>query len=401
MSRTTQIGAHALLFVLVFGMSATVDIGQMRKQLRNRSALLIGICLQFVILPFIGFVVVKLLGMDTAVGVALLVVTSSPGGSYSNWWCSIFNAELALSVTMTGISTLLSVFILPLNLVIYTTGSYSNDVVNALDWFALFLSLVVVIGGIVAGVLSSAWCNSTRFNLLANKLGNFAGIALVTFSAVVSSTNQDASLWNQNAIFYFGCAFPALVGVTIATYMASKFGLDKPERVSVAVEACYQNTGIATSVAASMFTGDQLATAIGVPLYYGIVEATILAIFCIVCWKVGWTKAPADENFCRMIATSYEVEQARLESPNAIEVVHNNNPNDEGDIEDLVFNQTVEGYQVDESSLQEKTNAGLLELRQIDAKEMVVAGLSSDSTPALRARRIDDDAVPAEAAEFT
>jgi len=401
MSRTTQIGAHALLFVLVFGMSATVDIGQMRKQLRNRSALLIGICLQFVILPFIGFVVVKLLGMDTAVGVALLVVTSSPGGSYSNWWCSIFNAELALSVTMTGISTLLSVFILPLNLVIYTTGSYSNDVVNALDWFALFLSLVVVIGGIVAGVLSSAWCNSTRFNLLANKLGNFAGIALVTFSAVVSSTNQDASLWNQNAIFYFGCAFPALVGVTIATYMASKFGLDKPERVSVAVEACYQNTGIATSVAASMFTGDQLATAIGVPLYYGIVEATILAIFCIICWKVGWTKAPADENFCRMIATSYEVEQARLESPNAIEVVHNNNRNDEGDIEDLVFNQTVEGYQVDESSLQEKTNAGLLELRQIDEKKMVVTGLSSDSNPALRARRIDDDAVPAEAAEFT
>lgn len=410
MSRATQIGAHILLFFLVFGMSATVDIGQMRKQLRNRTAILIGIFLQFVILPFVGFTVVKLLNMDAAIGVTLLVVTSSPGGSYSNWWCSIFNAELALSVTMTGISTLLSVVMLPLNLVIYTSGSYSNDVVKALDWFALFLSLVVVIGGIVSGVLSSYWCNSTRFNLLANKLGNFAGIALVTFSAVVSSTNQDASLWNQNAIFYLGCAFPALVGVTIATYLASKFGLDKPERVSVAVEGCYQNTGIATSVAASMFTGDQLATAIGVPLYYGIVEAVILACFCIVCWKAGWTKAPADENFFRMIATSYEVEQARLESPNAIEIVHNNNPTggDDGDIEDLVFNQTVEGYQVDESSLQEKTNAGLQELRQIDEindTSDVPTGLlpssSNNGTSSLRARRIDDDSIPAEAGEFT
>ena len=56
---------------------------------------------------------------------------------------------------MTLISTLLSVIMLPLNLVIYTTGSYGSQVVQALDWFALFLSLVVVIGGIAGGVLSS------------------------------------------------------------------------------------------------------------------------------------------------------------------------------------------------------------------------------------------------------
>lgn len=83
-NRATEIGAHILLFFLVFGMSATVDIGHMRKQLRNRTALLIGICLQFVILPFVGFCIVKILGMNAATGVTLLVVTSSPGGSYSN-----------------------------------------------------------------------------------------------------------------------------------------------------------------------------------------------------------------------------------------------------------------------------------------------------------------------------
>jgi len=302
----------------------------------------------------------------------------------------LFNADLALSVTMTGVSTLLSVVMLPLNLVIYTWSTYSNEVVKALDWFALFLSLIVVLGGITAGVLTSAWYNSTRFNLMANKLGNLAGVALVVFSAVVSSSSQDAGVWNQNIVFYIGCALPALVGVILATYMATKLGLEKPERVSVAVEGCYQNTGIATSVAASMFSGEKLATAIGVPLYYGLVEAFILACFCIVSWKIGWTKAPSDENFFRMIATSYEVEQARLESPNAIEVVHNSNRKDHGDIEDLVFNQTVEGYQVDESSLQEKTNAGLQEQRLMDEN-----GTTESS------RRIDDDALQAEAGEFT
>ena len=278
----------------------------------------------------------------------------------------MFNADLALSVTMTGISTLMSIIMLPLNLVIYTTQSYSNDVVNALDWFALFLSLIVVLGGITSGVLTSAWMNSTRFNLLANKLGNLAGLSLVIFSAVVSSTGQDAGIWNQNAIFYIGCAIPAIVGLILATFMATKLGLDKPERVSVAVEGCYQNTGIATSVAASMFVGENLKKAVGVPLYYGLVEMFILAIFCIVCWKVGWTKAPADENFFTMIVTSYEVEQARLEAPNAIEIVHNNNPTVDGDVENFVFNQTVDGFRVDENSMKEKTNAGLQESRRID-----------------------------------
>lgn len=378
-NRVEEIGTHILLFFLVFGMSATVDIGHMRKQLRNWRALMIGLSLQFIFLPFVGFCIVKILKMDETIGVTLLVVTTSPGGSYSNWWCSLFNADLALSVTMTGISTLLSTVMLPLNLVIYTWSTYSNEVVKSLDWFALFLSLIVVLGGITSGVLTSAWYNSTRFNLMANKLGNLAGLAMVVFSAAMSLTNKDGGgVWNQDATFYIGCALPAIVGVTLATFMATKLGLEKPERVSVAVEGCYQNTGIATSVATSMFPKAQLATAVGVPLYYGMVEMVILACYCIVAWKSGWTKAPSDENFCKMIATSYEVEQARIESPNAIEVVHNSNPKGNDDIEDLVFNQTIEGYQVDESSLQEKTNAGLQEQR-----------------------RMEDDTLHAEAGEFT
>jgi predicted Na+-dependent transporter len=81
-----SIGSSLLLFFLVFGMSATVDIRHVRKQIRNRNALLTGISLQFIILPFLGFCVVKLMRMSAPMGITLLVVTSSPGGSYSNWY---------------------------------------------------------------------------------------------------------------------------------------------------------------------------------------------------------------------------------------------------------------------------------------------------------------------------
>ena len=81
-----DVGALVLLYFLVFGMSATVDIRQARKQLSNRNALLTGISLQFIILPFLGFLVVKVLNLNAPMGITLLLVTSSPGGSYSNWY---------------------------------------------------------------------------------------------------------------------------------------------------------------------------------------------------------------------------------------------------------------------------------------------------------------------------
>ena len=56
-----------------------------------------------------------------------------------------------------------------------------------------------------------------------------------------------------------------------------------------------------------MFQGEELATAMAVPLYYGLLEAVILGLYCIGAWKLGWTKAPKNINFFTMIGTSFEV----------------------------------------------------------------------------------------------
>lgn len=85
MTSFNEIAGNALLFFLVFGMSATVDIHMLLLQLKNIKALLMGIFLQFAILPMLGFLVVKFGGLERSAGISLLVVTSSPGGSYSNW----------------------------------------------------------------------------------------------------------------------------------------------------------------------------------------------------------------------------------------------------------------------------------------------------------------------------
>lgn len=80
-----EIVGNLLLFALVFGMSATVDIDCMKKQVKNKNAILVGLFCQFILLPFLGFATVNIFKLDASLGITLLVLTSSPGGSYSNW----------------------------------------------------------------------------------------------------------------------------------------------------------------------------------------------------------------------------------------------------------------------------------------------------------------------------
>lgn len=315
--------SNLLLFFLIFGLSATVQVRQLRHQLTNKFAICTGVAMQFIIMPFLGFIAVILLrdsGFTQAMGICLLVVTSSPGGSYSNWWCSLFNAELALSVAMTSVSSILSIGLLPANLFFYSWLAYTVlgtgeevDIIESLDFGAIFISLGVVMAAIVLGLYCGyRWDNAT-FHKRANMFGSFCGISLILFSIFLGSGgggDTEANFWSFDWSFYVGVAFPCVVGMALANIIARSAKLSRPETVAISIECCYQNTAIATSVAVTMFTDPtERAEAISVPLFYGIVEAIIIAFYCVWAWKAGWTKAPPNEKICVVMTKTYEVNE--------------------------------------------------------------------------------------------
>lgn len=314
-----EVTTNLLLFLLIFGLSASVDIKNLVRQLHNKSAILLGVGMQFVVMPLLGYFSVLALkdhGFSPAMGLTLLIVTASPGGSYSNWWCSLFNADLALSVTMTAISTLFSIALLPVNLLLYTYAAYGisgddSSILSSVDFKTLFYSLAIVIAAIVSGLYTSYRVRSPKFQIWSNRLGSISGLLLITVSAVISSNSGDSespNLLEQNWAFYVGVAFPCLIGLVLANVLAHCSKLNKPEVVTVSVECCYQNVGIATSAAVAMFNDrSQRAEALCVPLFYGFVEMFVLSIYCILAWKAGYTKASPDEKFCVTLTKTYEV----------------------------------------------------------------------------------------------
>ena len=128
--------SYALTFLLVFGLSASVDVRALSAKFKKRTGIITGLGSQFFLLPVFGLISVKLFGLSEVQGITLLVITSSPGGSYSNLWCSLFNADLALSVAMTTASTIVAAVMLPVNLLIYISAAYNKSGTHKQSVFA-------------------------------------------------------------------------------------------------------------------------------------------------------------------------------------------------------------------------------------------------------------------------
>lgn len=86
---------------------------------------------------------------------------------------------------------------------------------------------------------------------------------------------------------------------------------------TLSIECCYQNLGLATLVAIAMFQNEDLSDALLTPIFYGLVQTISVGIYCVIAWKIGWTKAPADATFCETVCTSYEVLEAEKQQSNS------------------------------------------------------------------------------------
>lgn len=192
----------------------------------------------------------------------------------------------------------------------YVKFAYEDDVHNMIDWRAIAVAICIVFVAIIAGLLASFKFGSKAFHLMMNRLGNMAGGLLVVFSAIMSNTNG-SSVWSQSAKFYFGVALPCILGLLLASAVSTYVNLREPERVTVSVECCVQNCGIAASVALTMFNGQERSEAATVPFYYGIVECIVVALYCLGMWQAGWTKAPKEVSLWTMLSTSYELDPTK------------------------------------------------------------------------------------------
>ncbi|KAJ1621146.1 sodium bile acid symporter family-domain-containing protein [Pavlovales sp. CCMP2436] len=305
-ARLNAVLSNVFLFILIVGMAGTTDLKGFRTQIRNARAIGTGLACQFLLLPFLGFSAIKLFNIERIFGVMLLIVTSSPGGGFSGWWCSLCNADLALSVAMTTISTLFSVALLPLNIFIYVQALYGLSV--PLNWGGIMTSVAVVIGGVITGLACGTLFPA--YKRWFNRLGTVGGVANIIIGITAATASGGSSSQNVLSLgwrWYVGIAAPCVLGLIVAYLIARMLRCSGPESVAICIECCYQNTALAIAVAVSVFPGDQASRAILVPLYYGIVEICLIAVFALAAWQLNWTLAPRTDSLLKCVSGNYQI----------------------------------------------------------------------------------------------
>ena len=241
-----------LLGVVMFGMGLTLNLHDFKVVFSRPKDILIGVVAQFCIMPLLAWLLTKVFQLPPELAVGVVLVGCCPGGTSSNVITYLAGGDLALSVGMTGVSTLLAPVMTPLLtwlLVGATVG---------VEPLSMFLSIVqVVILPIALGLAVKQYLPNvtTRVNEF---LPAFSTLAITAIVAAVVSANAP-QLKTCGFVVILIVVLHNLWGFALGYLLSWLLGLSRPKRTAISIEVGMQNSGLACSLAGQHFQTMALA----------------------------------------------------------------------------------------------------------------------------------------------
>ncbi|MBQ3334956.1 MAG: bile acid:sodium symporter family protein [Eubacteriaceae bacterium] len=263
-----------LLMIVMFGMGLTLKLSDFKLVLTRPKDILIGCAAQFSIMPLLAFALGKLFALDDALLAGVILVGTCPGGTASNVITYLSEGDVALSVGMTSVNTLLAPVLTPAITYLLLRTTVTVDVM------AMFISIVqVVIIPIALGlVINKLFEKATR--TVVEVLPAVSVIAICMIVAAVVSHNADKIFATGITIFAV-VILHNLLGYVFGYGVARLFGLELAKKKAMAIEVGMQNSGLATSLAGTAFPNLAMATVPGAifSVWHNISGAILAGIF--------------------------------------------------------------------------------------------------------------------------
>ncbi len=254
-----------LLAVLMAGMGASLTLADFKTVLRRPRGPLIGLASQYGWMPLIAYGLCRGLGLPDDLAVSLIVVGCTPGGTTSNLFTYFAGADVALSVAMTTLSTIVAVAAMPLLLYAYATPFTSTALRIPYDNIVVALALMLV--PLAVGMVVRARSAATATKL--EKAGSAAGIAVLLLLIGSGLYNNSELLLATSASMFAAAIGLGILGFTLGHLGAAVLGLTGPQRRAVAFETGIQNSPLALGILVLSFP-DQQERMLWLPLLYAL-----------------------------------------------------------------------------------------------------------------------------------
>ena len=244
---------NPLLGVIMFGMGMTLRWEDFRIVFSRPKDVLVGCLAQFTVMPLLAWTLARLFALDEALTVGVVLVGCCPGGTASNVITYLAKGDLALSVGMTGVSTLLAPLLTPL--LVWLLAGKTVDV----NVVAMFLSILwVVILPIVAGLIVKRLLPklSEQATAYLPALSSLT-IAAIVFIVISASAHK---LLSGGLVIVAVVMLHNIGGLAIGYLIARLLSLTWPKRKALSIEVGMQNSGLASSLATLHFAAYPMAT---------------------------------------------------------------------------------------------------------------------------------------------
>ncbi|QIB65947.1 bile acid:sodium symporter family protein [Kineobactrum salinum] len=248
--------ASGQLFLAMLGMGSLLSIADFLLEIRNPRGLITGLGFQWVCVPVIALVVANSLSVPTGIAVGLVLIAAVPGGSLSNILTLVGRGNIALSISLTAITTVASLFVIPLVLELLV-GQYMPDdfeMPTARIFREITFTLLMPLS---AGMLIRHFAGPER----SAKFSKFViHISLVFLFGIIlgaiGSGRMDANTYGEIGIismFLFG------IVVQVSAVAVSRIaGISLRDGLAIVIEATFRNMSLAMAIKAIVFPAQEL-----------------------------------------------------------------------------------------------------------------------------------------------
>ena len=266
-----------LTLVLMVGMGASLTPGDYRRALERPRAILIGLLSQFGWMPLLAYLAIRSLGLEGTDALGLLLMACTSGGNASNMFSYFSRADLALSVSMTAVSTLASVVMMPT--LLYAYAASLSQASMQIPYLAVMGTLALMLLPIGGGM----WIRhrSARIAARVERVGAVAGAVLLALLLITSVSDQLDLLLSAEDASLLACLFVAASGMALGYMVARLAGLGPRQRQAVSLETGVQNAPLAIAVILATFPEAEQEALLKLPFLYAM---TALCVGSLATW---------------------------------------------------------------------------------------------------------------------
>jgi BASS family bile acid:Na+ symporter len=248
-----------LLQIIMFGMGTAMSARDFVGVARAPKAVLIGLACQFSIMPFVGAGLAIAFDFGPEVAAGIILIGAAPSGLASNVMAYIANANLALSVTLTTVATLLAPFVTPFYMQ-WLAGQYIPIDTWGMMWSIIQITILPIVAGLVFNHFLHG--RTDWLDKLMPKV-SMVGIALILM--IMTAGGRDNLLEIGLALMVVALLHN-MTGYLLGYWSCRALRLDEKSCRTIAFEVGLQNAGLATGLAQTM---GKMATVGLVPTVFG------------------------------------------------------------------------------------------------------------------------------------